>query len=173
MAALYNGAAVLRVAGVIDDSIVDGEGFRLTVFVQGCSMHCEGCHNVSAQDPSGGYDITVEQIMELVRKNSFLDGVTFSGGEPFDQATALIELAKAVKSFSRPLTLWMYSGYVYENLITQPEKNELLAYCDVLIDGPFVSAQRTLDVPFKGSKNQRIIDVKKTQSTNAIELYLE
>lgn len=152
----------LRIAGIESESIVDGPGIRLTVFVQGCPHHCMGCHNPESHDFSKGHWITLQSIVEMVVENELLDGVTFSGGEPFCQAHELIPLARELKD--RGYHLAIYTGFVYEKLIEEaerfPERLWLLSYADLLVDGPFVYALRTLDVPFKGSSNQRLIDVQ-------------
>lgn len=152
----------LRIAGVSEESIVDGPGMRLTVFTQGCPHHCPHCHNPKTHDFAGGHWVSLAEILELLDENTLLDGVTFSGGEPFAQATALLPLAREVKERGYHLTL--YSGYTYERLRNHPENHpdwlSLLVFADLLVDGPFVYAQRTLDAAFKGSANQRLVDVQ-------------
>lgn len=156
--------ATLRLAGVVKESIVDGPGIRFTVFVQGCPHHCYGCHNAQTHDFSGGYDCDTDRVIEEIEKNPLLSGVTFSGGEPFCQAKALAELAKEIKS--RGYNLITYSGYTFEQIChdseTHPERMELLKLCDYLIDGKFVMEKKDLTLHFRGSSNQRIIDVAKS-----------
>lgn len=153
---------VLRVAGIVDDSIVDGPGLRLTVFLQGCTKNCAGCHNPQAMDINGGTEYTAAQIFEKIQKNRLLDGVTFSGGEPFLQACALIPLAQKIKGTG--LALAIYTGYTFEELLQNKEEDaqRLLKYADALIDGPFMLEKRSLALPFRGSANQRILDVQKS-----------
>lgn len=152
----------LRVAGIEPESIVDGPGLRLTVFTQGCPHRCPFCHNPKTHDPQGGRCITLAEILDMIAGNDLLDGVTLSGGEPFAQAAELVPLAREIKN--RGLHLTIYTGYTYEVLRSHADAHpawlDLLVYADLLVDGPFVYAQRTLDVPFKGSANQRLIDVQ-------------
>ncbi|MFA5449051.1 MAG: 4Fe-4S single cluster domain-containing protein [Clostridia bacterium] len=150
----------LRLAGLINDSITDGAGLRLTVFAQGCHRRCEGCHNPTAQPFEGGKVYTVDEIVEKVKANPLLSGVTFSGGEPFEQAEAYTALAKEVKKLG--LNVCVFSGYTFEVLITKPEWLALLEQADILIDGEFILAERNILLKFRGSANQRILDVPKS-----------
>lgn len=154
--------AVIQLAGIVPESIVDGVGLRFTLFVQGCPHRCEGCHNPKTHPFSGGRAFTPEEVMELIDKSPLCQGVTFSGGEPFAQAAALLPLARLVKG--RGLHLCCYSGYTFGQLCEigkgQPEVLGLLSQCDVLVDGPFILAQRTLEKRFAGSSNQRVLDVQ-------------
>lgn len=154
--------ACIQLAGIVPESIVDGMGLRFALFVQGCPHHCEGCHNPKTHPFSGGRAFTPEQVMEMIGKNPLCQGVTFSGGEPFAQAAALLPLARLIKD--RGLHLCCYSGYTFEQLCEmgeeQPEVRGLLSRCDVLVDGPFILAQRTLEKRFAGSRNQRVLDVQ-------------
>ncbi len=150
----------IRLAGLVDDSIVDGPGYRFTVFVQGCPHHCPGCHNPKTHDYDGGYDGDTDEIFAQIMENSLLQGVTFSGGEPMDQAAPLVELAKKIKSAG--LDLWVYTGYTYEVLKSKndPAIQELLSLADVLVDGPFIMEQRDIELAFRGSRNQRILNLR-------------
>lgn len=140
----------------IIDSIVDGPGLRTTIFVQGCWRHCPGCHNPETWDFAGGFEEDTENIKKFLSSTKMQDGVTFSGGEPFMQAAALADVARHVKSMG--LNLWAFSGFLLEELQAgTPEQQELLRLVDVLVDGPFVLAQRNLDLRFKGSSNQRTL----------------
>ncbi len=150
----------IRIAGIAPESIVDGPGFRYTVFTQGCFHDCAGCHNPETHDPGGGHETTVDGLADAMRKNPLLDGLTLSGGEPFLQVEACLELAERARELG--LNIWAYSGYTFEDLCADPDKKRLLAACDVLVDGPFVLSQRTLEKRFRGSKNQRVIDVGKS-----------
>lgn len=153
---------LIRIAGVYDDSIVDGPGFRFSVFTQGCPHHCEGCHNPATHDFDGGKTVDTADIIERVLDNPLLDGVTLTGGEPFCQPEACLEIAKAAHKAG--LNVWAYSGWTIEELIenakAKPSIAELLSEIDVLADGRFILAQRTLDFIWRGSKNQRLIDAK-------------
>lgn len=154
----------MRIAGLIQDSIVDGPGFRFTVFTQGCSHHCAGCHNPKTHDPNGGTETDVQEVIQQLLSNPFTDGVTLSGGEPFAQAADCFLIAKA--AHDNGLNVWTYSGYTFEQLFKMSSEDDniaaLLNETDVLIDGPFILAERTLALPWRGSKNQRILDVKKS-----------
>jgi anaerobic ribonucleoside-triphosphate reductase activating protein len=153
---------IIRVSSVIPESIVDGPGIRTVIFTQGCPHRCEGCHNPQSHDFDGGCDFTVEELFESVRRNPMLTGVTFSGGEPFCQAAPLARLALAVKGIG--LEVAVYTGYLLEDIISEndPERMELLRLADIVVDGRFVMAQRSLELKFRGSKNQRIINVSKS-----------
>ena len=158
----------IRIAGFENDSITDGPGIRFVVFTQGCPRSCPGCHNKETQPLFGGTVRSSDEILEKIRNNPLLDGVTFSGGEPMIQAENLLPLAKQIKSMG--LNLFCYTGYVFEELKSVPYALELLEYVDVLIDGPFIQEKRDYTLKFKGSTNQRIIDVPKTLKTGKIVL---
>ncbi|MFQ9871611.1 MAG: anaerobic ribonucleoside-triphosphate reductase activating protein [Oscillospiraceae bacterium] len=151
----------LRLAGVVRESIVDGPGIRFTIFVQGCPHHCPGCHNAQTHDFSGGYDSDTDRLLAAIAKDPLLQGVTFSGGEPFEQAEALAFLGREIKA--RGLNLISYSGYTFEQLLAgasqRPDWLELLKQCDYLIDGRYEQEKRDLTLHFRGSSNQRILDV--------------
>ena len=162
----------IRIAGVVRESIVDGPGFRFTVFCQGCPHNCEGCHNQATHDFSGGYDCDISIILEAIDKNPLLDGVTFSGGEPMCQAEAFCSLAAEVKK--RNLNIVTYTGYTYEELLIMSEKDiwikKLLDLTDILIDGRFILSQRDLTLLFRGSRNQRVIDMNLTRNSGKLTL---
>ena len=151
----------IRIAGIVKESIVDGTGIRFSVFTQGCPHKCKGCHNVHTHDFSGGYEVDINELVEQVRVNPLLNGITITGGEPFRQAAACCELAKRVKELDK--NVWCYSGYTIEELSelakTDNDIKNLLGNCDVLVDGKFDESQADLTLKFKGSKNQRIIDL--------------
>ena len=149
---------MLSISGIVEDSIVDGPGIRVTFFCQGCPHHCPGCHNPETWDFSGGTAMEEEQLVQIVRSNPLCRGVTFSGGEPFAQASAFARLGRLLKAQGYELA--SYSGYTFEELfLGTPEQRELLETIDVLIDGPFLQAQKSLELAFRGSRNQRILDV--------------
>lgn len=154
----------LRIAGTVNDSIVDGPGLRFTVFTQGCPHHCKGCHNPHTHDFNGGREIKASELVEAFSRNPLLDGITLSGGEPFCQAKALTAVAKA--AHDKGLNVLAYTGYVYEELAEGSNSengwHELLRNIDWLIDGKFELENRSLELRFKGSRNQRTIDVKKS-----------
>ncbi len=161
----------IRIAGTVNDSIVDGPGYRYTVFTQGCPHHCPGCHNPESHDFAGGRVVDTEVILKQVRENPILDGVTLSGGEPFCQPEACLELARAAHALH--LNVWCYTGYTYEMLLKEadPARLALLSEVDVLVDGPFILAQKSLELKFCGSRNQRLIDLKKTRETGVVTLW--
>ncbi len=163
----------IRIAGVIRESIVDGPGFRFVVFAQGCPHSCEGCHNPSTHDFSAGYFCSVDKIMEEVDKNPLLSGLTFSGGEPFCQPQSFLELAKEVKK-RKNLNLVCYTGYTLEELRGSSNKNpaigDLLDIVDYLIDGKFILEEKNLTLPFRGSNNQRVIDMKASKEAGILVL---
>lgn len=148
------------VADIVDESIVDGPGIRMTIFMQGCPHHCPGCHNPHTHDPDGGYEVNVYEVIDKFRKNPLLDGITFSGGEPFEQPYALQFLSSVVQTFGK--TVWCYTGWTWEEILSDEKKRKALVCIDVLVDGRFDVSQRSLAIPWRGSKNQRIIDVAKS-----------
>ena len=162
----------LQIAGIVDDSIVDGDGCRLTVFVQGCARRCPGCQNPETQPMEGSYVIDTGKILAEALENPLLTGVTFSGGEPFLQPAPLAELAKALHA--QGLDIWSYSGYTLKELAERAKKDKatraLLSEIDVLVDGPYEESQRDLTLHFRGSRNQRVIDMKKTKKAGRIVL---
>ena len=152
---------MLDLSGILGDSIVDGPGIRTTIFSQGCPHHCEGCHNPETWDFGCGTPMDEETILEIVRSNPLCRGVTFSGGEPFAQSAGFARLARLLKAEGYEVA--SYSGYTFEELLSGSEdQKDLLANIDILIDGPFIMAQRSLELVFRGSKNQRILDVPKS-----------
>lgn len=171
MNALYN-ADQLYIAGVIRESIVDGPGYRYTVFAQGCPHHCEGCHNPQTHPFSGGRAADLQRISDEIAANPLIKGITFSGGEPFCQAKPFSRLAKLVHASHHDVI--SYSGYTYEELVSGANNEngwmELLDNIDYLVDGKFILAEKTLLLKFRGSRNQRIIDIKKTREKGQIFL---
>lgn len=162
----------IRIAGVVRESIVDGPGLRFAVFCQGCPHNCEGCHNPATHDFGGGYDCELSKILAAVDENPLLDGVTFSGGEPMCQPEAFALLATELKK--RKLNIVTYTGYTYEELVsmaeTKPAVGKLLDLTDLLVDGRFIKEQRDLTLLFRGSGNQRIIDMNMTRKNGSLSL---
>ena len=149
---------MLNLAGITEDSIVDGPGIRTTFYCQGCPHHCPGCHNPETWDFSGGTPMEESRLLEIVESNPLCHGVTFSGGEPFAQAEGFARLAKLLKE--KGYEVASYSGYTFEQLLNGTEaQKELLSRLDVLIDGPFILAERSLELNFRGSRNQRVLNV--------------
>ena len=152
---------MLDLGGIVSDSIVDGPGIRTTIFSQGCPHHCPGCHNPETWDFGCGTEIPVEAIVDIVKSNPLCRGVTFSGGEPFAQAAGFAKLAKLLKE--KGYEVASYSGYTFEELLEGSEdQKKLLETIDILIDGPFLLAEKSLEIAFRGSRNQRILDVQKS-----------
>ena len=149
----------IRIAGIEEESIVDGPGIRLVVFTQGCKHKCVGCHNPSTHSFNGGSLIEVDNIVKMVKENPLLDGITLSGGEPFEQALECSILARKVKSLG--LNVVTYTGYTFEQILKNKKFRELLLQTDILIDGKFDISKKSMMLQFRGSTNQRIIDVKK------------
>ena len=161
----------MRIANTVSDSIVDGPGIRFVVFTQGCPHRCPGCHNPATHDPAGGYAGDTETLLREFRKNPLLAGVTLSGGEPFCQAAECAALARIARE--RGLNVWAYTGYTYERLLAGevPDALALLEQVDVLVDGPFVEAEKSYAALFRGSTNQRLIDVPKSLAAGAVVLW--
>ncbi len=157
----------LRLFGIAEESVVDGPGFRYAVFVQGCPHKCPGCHNPDSHDFDGGTLRDIDSIFQEICQNPLLRGVTFSGGEPFCQPGPLAELAKMVHT--RGLDVMVYSGWTLEQLqaMDDPQVHALLEEADYLVDGPFILAQRDIDLNFRGSSNQRVLDMKRTREEHA------
>ncbi len=148
------------------DSIVDGYGIRIVVWTQGCPHNCFKCHNPETHDITKGFDKDIDELVKDIVKYPLKSGVTLSGGDPFYQKHATLELVKKLKE--NKLNIWIYTGYLYENLLLDPICKEILSYTNVLVDGPFILKEHHPLLKFKGSKNQRIIDVQKSLISNKI-----
>lgn len=157
----------LRLAGIVPESIVDGPGIRYAIFVQGCPHHCPECHNPQTHDFSGGSEVLPETILAELEGKPYLRGVTLSGGEPFCQAEALHALAAALKQ--RGKHVMAYTGYTFEELLASddPFVRPLLEQLDLLVDGRFVLAEKSLELKFRGSANQRVLDVPASLAAKA------
>lgn len=160
----------IKIAGIVKDSVVDGEGYRYAIFVQGCPHDCKGCHNPQTHDFSLGREISASEILAELKEQSLISGVTFSGGEPFCQPKPLYELAKEIHALG--FDLWVYTGYTLEELYELESEGvkELLSQADVLIDGRYEEKERDLSLAFRGSQNQRIIDMNKTRECGQVVL---
>ena len=163
--------ASVKLAGTVSDSIVDGAGIRYTIFTQGCPHHCPGCQNPKTHDFAGGLEMDTKTILKDVLGNRLLTGVTLSGGEPFCQAAPLASLAHEVHAHG--MDVWAYTGYTLEDLQQKKacEVDALLDEVDVLVDGAYEESERDLTLAFRGSRNQRVIDMKKTRETGEIILW--
>lgn len=145
---------------ILTDSIVDGEGLRAVIWMQGCSHNCKGCHNPETHDFSKGIEKDIEEVKQEIKKLSLQDGITLSGGDPIFQVEASTEIAKYAKK--QGLNVWLYTGFLYEDLLKNKKTLELLKYIDVLVDGKFQIENKSLNIKFRGSTNQRIINVPKS-----------
>lgn len=156
---------VIRIAGTVQNSIVDGPGIRYTLFTQGCQHNCKGCHNPQTFDLMGGKEVSAQLIYEEIKNDPLTKGVTFSGGEPFLQAEKLAELGQAIHSLQKDIIT--YTGFTFEELLESGDDAfmQLLKETDILIDGRFVLELKDLTLKFRGSKNQRILDCKKSLET--------
>lgn len=161
----------IRIAGTVNDSIVDGPGLRFSVFTQGCPHHCPGCHNPETHDPLGGHEEDTGELIRKMKKNPLLSGLTLSGGDPMMQAAPCREIA--AEAHAAGLNVWTYTGYTWEALLSEgdPDRMALLRETDVLVDGPFIQDQRSLELDFCGSKNQRLIDVKASLQGGGVVLW--
>lgn len=149
----------IRIFGTANDSIVDGPGMRYAIFCQGCMHACKGCHNPKSHAMDGGKVIDTQVILDEIETNSLLDGITLSGGEPMLQPQPLLEISKKVKEWG--LNIVLYSGYRYEEILQLGSmQKELLSLCDILVDGKFEEDKKSLALLYRGSSNQRLINVQ-------------
>lgn len=154
----------MRVIDIIDGTTVDGPGFRTSIYFAGCLHHCEGCHNPQSWDLDAGREMAVDEIADAVSRNDM--DVSLSGGDPMYQAEELLKLCKKLKSDGR--NIWLYTGFLYEELKKMPMQNAVLDYIDVVVDGPFILDKRDTSLLFRGSSNQRIIDVKASDAGDIV-----
>ena len=163
----------MRIANTVNDSIVDGPGLRFTVFTQSCPHHCPGCHNPDTHDPQGGTEVPVEDLAAMMGKNPLIQGLTLSGGEPFAQAADCARLAKAAHAVG--WTVWTYTGYLFETILAKedPAWRALLEETDVLVDGPFLEKEKSYELRFRGSRNQRLIRVKESLAQGKAVLWTQ
>lgn len=161
-------ALPLRIAGIEPESIVDGPGIRYVIFLQGCPHGCPECQNPATHDPAGGREISAQALLDGVHAHALLHSVTFSGGEPFQQAKALLPVAAALRA--EGFHLCAYTGYTWEKLVRQQDRAALLATLDLLVDGPYKKEERSMELRFRGSANQRIIDVPASLRAGAVVL---
>jgi anaerobic ribonucleoside-triphosphate reductase activating protein len=148
----------IKVANILYETMTDGPGFRTSIYSQGCTHHCKGCHNPQTWDDNGGALYSTQELYDIIVGEELSD-VTFSGGDPMYQVEAFIELAKMVKNKTNK-TIWCYTGYTYEQVKESPRMSLILPFLDVLVDGRFDITKRNTDLKFRGSENQRIIHLK-------------
>lgn len=156
----------MRILSILEDTTVDGPGFRTSIYCAGCTHRCPECHNPQSWDKDGGTEMSVEEVMQTIEADPFAN-VTFSGGDPMQQAEGFTELARAIKTRTNK-TIWCYTGYTFEALLRMPAQRALLELIDVLVDGPFLVAEKDPDLLFRGSRNQRLIDVPRSLAEGAI-----
>ena len=161
---------VVRLAADIQpDSILDGSGIRTVIWFQGCLHNCKGCQNPETHDMNGGMVVEIDEIKMKLKNLKYQSGITLSGGDPFFQPEAALEIAKFAKSIG--LNVWAYTGFTYEALLSDKSRLDLLKYVDVLVDGKFMIDKKSLNCKFRGSTNQRLIDVKKSMEARGVVLY--
>lgn len=156
--------STLRVVEIIPGTTVDGPGFRTAIYFAGCGHKCPGCHNPSTWPFDAGQDMTIDEIMQIIDAERC--DVTFSGGDPMYQAESIIPLAKTLKESG--YNIWCYTGFKYEEIKKIPAMSALLPYLDVLVDGPFIESQKDISLLFRGSANQRLIDLHRTNGDVAV-----
>ena len=155
----------MRILDIIAGTTGDGPGLRTSIYFAGCTHQCPGCHNPQSWDPAAGREMTLEDVIAIVEANGF--DVTLTGGDPLFQAQAIIPLARELRR--RGHRLWCYTGYRYETAVTHPHMAQLIGLCDVLVDGPFIQAERDVHLTFRGSANQRLVDVARSTPARVVE----
>ena len=161
---------MMRMYGLEQNSYADGPGIRMAIFFQGCLHKCEGCHNPGSWPMYGGDKVDTNDLMKKMANDPLLDGITLSGGEPFLQPQPALALARFARQ--RGLSVWCYTGYTFEQISEwQDNRKTLLQNIDVLVDGPFKLEEKSLDIPWRGSRNQRLIDVQKSLEKGEVVLY--
>ena len=148
----------IRVLDIIEETMADGPGFRTSIYCAGCAHACPGCHNPQSWDFKGGNEMSVQDLLDVIKADEFAD-VTFTGGDPLYQVEAFTELARRIKEETGK-TIWCYTGFTYEEILADERLSQILPYLDVLVDGPYMESRRDTDLPFRGSSNQRIIKLK-------------
>ena len=164
----------MNVAGINFESVADGEGVRVVIYVSGCLHNCKGCHNPTSHSFTAGQPFTEQlqnEIIAYINKTPFISGLTLSGGDPMYSASKITPFIKGLRQTNRNVTVWIYSGFTYEEILENSEMLELLSECDVLVDGRFVLEQRDMTLSYKGSRNQRIIDVQQSLQCGNIVLW--
>ena len=149
----------LYVLDIIEETMVDGVGLRTSIYFSGCSHFCNGCHNPQSWNLNNGKEMTIDELLNIIKADEFAN-VTFSGGDPLYQCEGVTELAKRIKE-ETDKTIWCYTGFTYEEIIANDYLKQILPYIDMLVDGPFIEELKNTDLPFRGSENQRIIELNK------------
>lgn len=167
---------MINIAGIEAESVVDGEGWRFAIFTQGCKHHCKNCHNPQTWDMRGGTQMSIDELVDTIeeafKENILMDGVTLTGGDPLYQPDATFSLCKKLKDLG--INIWLYTGFTYEEITKDEKLMSIMKYIDVLVDGPFIESLKSLELEYRGSSNQRILDMKKTlESGKPEQLNLE
>lgn len=160
---------MISVLDIVEDTMVDGPGFRTSIYCAGCRHACPGCHNTQSWDFSGGRPMSTEDIMRIIEADPFAN-VTFTGGDPMYQPEGFVELAHAIRERTDK-DIWCFTGFTYETLLSNPRHRQLLELIDVLVDGPFVKTLRDESLLFRGSSNQRLIDVQQSLHAGKVVLF--
>ena len=160
---------MIKILDIIEDTTVDGPGFRTTIYCAGCAHHCEKCHNKHSWNFDQGRDVSTDELMKVIVSDPYAN-VTFSGGDPMYQADGFAELARAIKSCTKK-DIWCYTGFTFEALLKMPKQRALLELVDVLVDGPFIDSLKDSELLFRGSSNQRLIDVQESLRTGTVVLW--
>lgn len=155
----------MRILDIVPGTSVDGPGLRTAIYFAGCDHRCPGCHNPQSWDFGGGKDMSLEEIMAVVIENDF--DVTFTGGDPLYRVEEILPLARKIREHGK--SIWCYTGFIYEDVLTDPHKKEILDYLEVLVDGPFIESLRDIHLLFRGSSNQRLIDIRKSTPSSIVE----
>lgn len=159
---------MLRILHIVEGTSVDGPGLRTSIYLAGCNHHCPGCHNPDSWDPRGGEDRTLDELMQVIAYNEA--PVTLSGGDPLQQPDAVRALVHRIKQ-ELGYNVWCYTGYTWENIVNDPMLLDAVRELDVLVDGPFIQQLRDIKLRFRGSRNQRLIDVQATLATGHLTLW--
>ena len=158
----------ISILRVVEDTTVHGPGFRTSIYAAGCPNNCPGCHNPESWDINAGTPTSITEILDIILADPFAD-VTFSGGDPMFQPEGFAELARAIRAASSK-SIWCYTGFTFEQILANPRQKALLSQIDVLVDGPFIQSLRDESLLFRGSSNQRIINVRRTLESGTIIL---
>ena len=164
----------MNISGINFESVVDGEGVRVVIFVSGCLHNCKGCHNPTSHNFDNGRkldDALQNEVIDYIKQTPYISGLTLSGGDPMYSAEEIISFVETIKNDIESSTVWVYSGFKYEDILKDSKMLSLLKICDVLVDGEFILEQRDTTLPYKGSRNQRIIDIQKSMKENDIILW--
>lgn len=164
----------MKIIKIIPETITDGEGLRMSIYVSGCKHHCFGCHNPQTWDFKIGTPFTKEKLKQIIadyKKNPLLNGITFSGGDPLETENA-IDLQHILRDIKKEgINIWCYTGHLYENLVLMTPQRQCLKYIDVLVDGPFINELKNPNLKFRGSSNQRILYLRPDDITDTGIIY--